>query len=571
MAKWGSFVWGDGTLWGELVPVVVPPYEAPAFPPPLPTLTTPQEALDATYTHRIGAVFVDGVTVDALSWNAQFGVDQGVSTCQVRVPIPRPATVVANAPVEIQGGHNDLVGTMFSGRIPSWDLDMDQRGDLLTVRAVGWASLLAYPERFDLTYDGPITVSALFDSLCVRRGVPSFRADPVTNKDGTIEATLGGNTQIDGGKVIVPASQTPLTFLNNAAEPFGYRVYDTPDGTVRLSRVSGLPNTDAVVTFTEGVHLLAGRSQYSITGIVNYWEVIGQTYEDQYGASVPIRSFPAEIPSDPLIPVNDGVSYRQYRNSLLVTLQMAELVRERLEIDTSEPDTPVRWEAVAVPGVSVGDAVAVDCETVEANGTYWLMDLDLTGDERGLTATYDGWLGAGESLPAGVDLTTIDIQDAPLHLGDETLSHYAVPSPSGTSDTWDIEIPDRATAVNVRGLHHGTNSQLIGGVQTDLQVTKWQIWPGGTTSFPDNDSDNRPVRTGNMPIVNEDLAARKDYTNLANWSPFAVNLKSLDPGEYVLRLVCGEKAGRDDFEVRDVVLETYGTTEPTVLPEETEP
>jgi hypothetical protein len=535
----------------------------------LASLTTPQEALDARYTRTSGSVFVGGVTVDAVSWSAQFGVDQAVATCSFTIPLPRPETVVANAVVEIQAGHNDLVGTVFSGRIPSWEAVMDTRGDTFNVRAVGWCSLLAYPERFDLTYDGPITLSALFDSLCARRGVPSYRADDVTDPTGTIEITLGGNAAIDEGKVIIKASQSPLAFLTSSVEPFGYRVYDTPSGEVRLTRVSGLPVGDPVVTFTEGVHLMSARSQYDITGITNYWEIVGQTYEDDYGATVPIRAFPETIPSDDLIPVNDGVSYRQYRNSLLVTQQMAEIVRQVREIDTSEPDTPVKWEAVAVPGVDPGDVVTVDCDTVEANGVYWLQSMDITSSARGLTASYEGWLGAGTALPAGNDRTTITIQTAALHLGDEYEAHYAHPAIQGTSKTWDITIPERATAVNVRGLHHGTNSQVVGGVQTDLEVTKWQVWlpevPASKYDTTGTDAP-RPEASGNMPVVNENLPQRLNYTLLSNWQPFAINLGRLDAGEYVLRLVCGVKAGNDDFEVRDVYMEVFGVAEPVIEP-----
>jgi hypothetical protein len=438
--------------------------------------------------------------------------------------------------------------------------------------------LLAYPERFDLTYDGPITLSALFDSLCARRGVPSYRADDVTDPTGTIEITLGGNPNIDEGKVIVKASQSPLAFLTSSVEPFGYRVYDTPGGEVRLTRVSGLPVGDPAVTFTEGVHLMSARSAYDITGITNYWEIVGQTYEDAFGATVPIRAFPETIPSDDLIPVNDGVSYRQYRNSLLVTQQMAEIVRQVREIDTSEPDTPVKWEAVAVPGVDPGDVVTIDCETVSANADYWLMDLDISSTGRGLTATYSGWLGAGESLPAGNDLEIIPIQTGVTHLGDETLSWYAVPSPSGVVKDWSITIPDRTTSVAVRGWHHSTNSQNIRGVQTELEVSKFAVYADGVD--PDDD-DARAETQGNMPIVDENLAARHPYsvftvdgdgnvTNAGYWQPFAVNLQRLDAGDYTLRLSSGIKSGRDDFEVRKIELHVWGRVEPVIEPGEGE-
>ncbi|MDQ3224530.1 MAG: hypothetical protein M3Q75_13840 [Gemmatimonadota bacterium] len=543
------------------------------------TFATAQDVLNALDTAPRSTVYVGGVTVDPISWDAQTDVD-GTATSTITLSLPRPLTVVANAVVEIQAGHDDFIGTAFSGRIPSWKSAMSTSGNLLTVRAVGWSSLLTYRERFDLTFDGPITLKALFDALCARRGVPAYIADDATDPTGTITITLGGNPQVSEGKVTIPAATSPLAFLRTACAPFGYRVYDTEDGIVRLSRVSGLPAGDPVVTFTEGVQILSGEASYDIGGIVNYPDIHGQTFEDEYGASIPIRAFPAAIPSNPLIPVNQGITYQDTRNSNLVTQQMAEIALSVAQIDNAAPDTPVRWEAPYAPGVSVGDPVQVDAGTVEAAGLYWLVSMD-TKDNGG-TATYDGYAGSGVALPAGNNLVVTRIQTGVTHLGDEVLSHYAVPSSNGTTSTtknWNITIPDRATAVAVRFYHHGTNSQISGGVENEIEVSKLQIWPAGTTNFKE-EGDNRALTSGNLSSMPEELAAKRNYstfvvasdgttvTNPGFWKPGAVNLSRLDAGEYILRLVSGVKNGADDFEVRLVDLHVYGVSEPVIQPQE---
>jgi len=207
--------------------------------------------------------------------------------------------------------------------------------------------------------------------------------------------------------------------------------------------------------------------------------------------------------------------------------------------------------------------------------------MDIT--DNGAMATYDGWAGAGVAMPAGNNRTVSIVQTAPVHLGNETLSWYAVPVPSGTAKTWNITVPERATAVNVRGIHHGTNSQVLGGVQTEIEVTKWQAWPAGTTNFKE-EGDNRPTASGNMPSVPEYLSSRLAYNPNASvtfedgskknpigyyyWSPFAINLGRLEAADYVLRLVSGEKVGPDDFEVANVTLEVYGVAEPVIVPQE---
>lgn len=535
------------------------------------SFANPQSALDADDTNTISAVYINGVTVDAVSWNPKFGRQSPVATCTITIPLPRPSVVTDNAVVECIGGHNDLVGTLFSGRIPQWRNAMSLRGNLLTITAVGWASLLTYKTPVDLIFDGPIGAHLVLDSVCSRVGIPSYRADPIYDPTGAILIELGGNKQIDEGKFVIKADTSPWQVLNSAFREYHHFIMDTPDGTVIAARIAGPPTSEPTVTFTEGVHLMSASMDHDIRSIVNYPNIEGPTYEDPYGASVPIRAAPASVVADDRIPVNAGVNRENTRSSLLVTQQMAEIVLQYQLLDFSEPQEPVSWEAIAVPGVSPGDVVDVACDTVEANGRFWLTDLSITCNDGALTADYDGWAGTGEASAVLDNSYEVIIQTAPLHLGDEVLSHYAQPTPFGTSKTWPLTIPDRATAVNVRGKHHGSNSQLVGGVNTDLEVTKWQIWEA---SVPASQYDTtgtdapRAVASGNMPIVNEDLALRKNYTLLSNWAPFAVNLSRLDPGDYVLRLVCGVKAGPDDLEVRDVYLQVYGTAEPVTIPQE---
>src|SRR5690606_38531329 len=181
---------------------------------------------------------------------------------------------------------------IFSGRLPEHRAAFSEQGGVLTLRPVGWTSLLAYPDRWDLEFQGPLSLRDLFNALCARRRVPAYLADETTNPENTYELMFGANGYIDGGRIVVPSSTTPLAFLSQLAEPFGYKIFDTPDGTVRLARVSGMPDTDAVVTFTEGEHLERVERGHDISGIINYWDVVGAEYENDYGEIIPIRSIP---------------------------------------------------------------------------------------------------------------------------------------------------------------------------------------------------------------------------------------------------------------------------------------
>ncbi len=590
MTDYGSGPYGDGPYGGIFsIPGAVPPNPRDLTLFALSSFPTSQDALDATYTETHETVYIGGVMTECKSYNTQHRVGQ-MSTASVVLTLPVGDHIKANAEVEIWDGHNNLMGVRFSGRIPAWKKAITENGDLMTLRPVGWSSLLVYRERFDLTFVGPITIRAIFDSVCSRRGVPNYRADRVLDHTGTIEVALGGNPYIDEGIVTIPASQSPLSWLNSAVEPFGYRVYDDLLGTVRLSRLSGLPGGIPVINFTESTNLLDADQDYDISDIVNYWEVEGPIYEDDIGRSIPIRAIPQFVQSDILIPVNGGVNYEQYRNGDLVTQQLAEIVRNRLEIDTSEPSDPISWSSVAVPNVSPGDTISMTSETLGITENFWVMGVDVSSDDSGLLATYEGWRGSGAALPAGVDRITIPIQTNAIHLGDETIPWYEHPAPHGLEYSWDFTIPKRATAVNVVFFVHGSNSQFIGGVNEDLTVSKFELW-----KLPIVDpEEDRPHASGTLPVLDEHYASRLPYNpnvavtfedgtkrnpvGLYYWSRGAISLKGFDEEQVNVRLklISGKNneatlGPQDDFEVRDIYVEVYGTVEPVIVAGEATP
>jgi hypothetical protein len=154
--EYGEAPYGYGPYGGDLLII---PYELPEFPTALPTFTNPQDAFDASYTSTSGLVYVGETTIDCESWSVQLGVDQAIGTCRFTVPLPRPESIVGGAEVTIVGGHNDLVGVLFSGRIISWSSEMSMRGDTMDVTAVGWLSLLNDADLYELSFTGPISLS----------------------------------------------------------------------------------------------------------------------------------------------------------------------------------------------------------------------------------------------------------------------------------------------------------------------------------------------------------------------------------------------------------------------------
>lgn len=518
------------------------------------SLATPQAALNARYTQPRLTVYVGGVTVMATGATHKHRVGE-TATGRLSLLLPRHSAVTALAEVEIQGGVNDLVGTQFSGFIPNWENNMTSRGDLLDVDIVGWSQLLHEPLRDDVVFAGPVAADAVFVALCQLVGVLSFIAESAIVPDGS-PLMLGGNNAVDDGAVTIKANQSPLSQFSRWVEPYRYFVTDYPNGTVVFHRVLGTPSGTPVVTFTQGLHLGTARRGYDVREIVNVWDVNGVTYEDEFGGRVPTRSIADPDTVAPHDEIRGGYRYREVRNSDIVRQDQADAIRQCLEIEASAASAPVRWESVAVPGVNPGDVVAVESSTVEASGSLWLMSVEVDNDNSGYTAAWEGSAGAGEAHPGIVDRIEIPIQTTAVHLGDEFRSNYAHPATQGTEKVWTFTLPVNVGVANIRGEGHGWNSQVIGGVQTDLEVTKWAVWLHGVDR---DDDDNRAEQSGNMPIMNEDLGT--NWATKPDWAPFAVNLKTLDAGEYDLVLTCGDKAGKDDGEIRNSYLECYGTVE----------
>jgi hypothetical protein len=543
--------------------------------PPLASLSGPQDALDARETDTTLAVYLGGVLTPYLSYAAQHAVGE-TATGRITLALPRPPQIVANASVVVQGGHNDLVGTIFSGTIRRWDFAMSDRGDILTLTLAGASRRMHEPLRRDIVFAGPVRADAIFVALCQAASVTAYIAEVPTFISGE-PLMLGGNPQIDDGAVTIKAHSSPLGQFQRLIDPYGYAVSDTPMGPPRFHRVSGTPTGTPVVSFREGPggHLGPSRRVYDFGEIVNVWKIIGQTYTDTTGGTVPIESIadPASVPEHPEI--EDGYRYREQEIGDIVRQDQAAAVRARYEVDFGDTDDPVTWEAVAVPGVAPGDVVAVASETLETDAQYWLRSLDVTDDDDGLMATYEGWAGGGIELPGIIDRITLPIQAEAWHGGDETVPWYKHPAPQGSEKVWSFTLPERASAVNVRGWHHSWNSQTVAGEDTDLTVTRWQIW---LASADRTAEDAEPETSGTMPQMPERYGERPAFATFriddrrspgddgyvldpGEWSPFSIPLKSLDPGDYKLVLACGEKAGLDDGEVIAVYLEIWGSTE----------
>jgi hypothetical protein len=225
----------------------------PVIDPPDITFADVEEAIAARRRPVQLFVRIGGVAIDAHEAHVQHSVDRPIGGCTIHCAAPRPASVTMNAEIEIEMGYTGAVQRVFHGFIPSDESVTDDRGGTVRVEGVGWCSRLAYPEFAGVEIEGPVSLKDAFRSLCELREIPTYLADNTTYVDGATEIMLGGNDFVNGGHVRFDNRTDPLTWMSRNAELYGYRVFDSPDGAVRLARVSGLATPsfdDAVSTMT---------------------------------------------------------------------------------------------------------------------------------------------------------------------------------------------------------------------------------------------------------------------------------------------------------------------------------
>lgn len=526
--------------------------------PPTTTFASVAEALAADIKATRLRVWLDGVPIDCWEAHAEHGVMQPIGTCSLVLPAPLPADIF-NKSVVVQAGYPGAVRTIFNGRTPSHGADIDESGKVGRINAVGWASLLDYQDRADLKFAGPISLRRIFNALCKRRGVPHYRSEEILTVFGA-DIRLGGVSEIDDGYLIIDRTTSPLSWLNQKAQLFGYYIFDTPEGRVVQKRVSGLPTTDAVATYEEGVNCYRVGVRSDSRPMVTYWEVFGAKFTKTDGRRVAIRSIPEEVPFSAEL---DPPGYRRdaKRDPVITSVSLADSVRRVLEVDRSAPAETTTWEADGAPDRQPGDAVQVESATCSVSGLRWLMSIQQSVTDRdGYYATMEGWQGAGEILPSGDDCISTAISSTTYHLGAETIDWYDDPSPDGTDVTLSFTIPDEYSSLTVYAEAHGCNSFYAGAIDDEDSSSRFEIWQRPEPSEPSSaDNQFRKVGDGILPIMEE-------IAGVVHWQEIHIPIDgSVKAGAARLVLISGFDASvgdYDDYEVRELRLVTCGVGEP---------
>lgn len=515
------------------------------------------------------AVTIGTDNVDVLTVETQHGIKLPTGVCTVRMPLPEaPIDDLRERwlgqPIEVFTGYDEDGGARrrFSGKVSKLDRSFDRNGYRLEVRASGWSTMLDSHSETDIVFPGGTKLYDIVRSLCRERRVPMYGGSLITYPNSADDVRLGGVQWVDDGNVVIPKRTSPLRWLVDTLQLFGYYLYDRPDGMLWWDRVMGQPDRDPVYTFAQGDNVFMMSREDDLTQMVTWWDVEGASYTDGDGVQVKIRSFPETVPWSPLL---DPLGYlrQPLSSSVLVTSPLADAARNVAEINTAAPYEAETWRYTGGPDVQPGDVVTLTSSLMELDTVdRWVTRVDHSSSIRGLRTTWGGWQGAGVALDPGSDSFDITVFTNPKHVGNEYLSHYAVPKPQGKTISFDVAVPDTYTAMILTGWAHGVNSFLSGKKGTETEVSKIEVWQG---------SEDRPVGTAVLPMMPENLNKRYPYGSGSwqkYWTRFRIPVPGrLDPGTATVKLISGKDSKRsyDDYEVRSLKLTVTGSGTP-VLP-----
>lgn len=505
-------------------------------------------------------------------------VDQPMSTGSIVIDAPRPGHVQPNAPITIYAGYDGEAHPIFVGNLADDEAQFDSRGGVITIDLEGPSRVLRWQNEDEIGFVGPMSLGVWWRSMCNHFGVPSYFADNTV--DVSNNTLMRGNNPDVGNWIPITVRRTPLSDMERIPRLFGYRHFDRLDGLTRLQRISGLPTMDPedVPNYIEGQNMMHVRRMQTMRNAANWWDIWGLRYEDSNGQEFAIHSFPASVTPDPRFGPT-GIHRREIRDNDLDTEALAHACRNAHEIDFSTVQYRYRWTTVGGDGArQPGDQVAVQSPTVNgpdgpelidqivrfAPRMLWLMRVEHNISTNGWTTTLEGWAGNGQALPAGDDCSTQTLASGTVHLGNEYLWHYRVPSPNGNTSNQehriDFSVANNYTTLTIICDAHGTNSFVRNQEST---ASRYEIWQ-------DRGDGLERVASGELPRQPENLEKRYPYSQDQYWEQdVVIPLRgNLTAGSAQLRILSGRDSDvgdYDDFEVKNVRLRTCGIGVPAVI------
>lgn len=529
------------------------------------------DILNLTY---YGAVNVGGTAVDWESISTSHGKDQPIGQATIQAIKPLPAGVDIGSPVQITGGYfAGMQSNIFRGRVSSFQDSFSDSGNVVSLKCEGelWKMKNPQEDAVDLEYSVPTKLSDIIRVLLDLRSVSPYLVDEIRTSDLSMPAYLyirfGGNLFVGDEAKIIPSQASLLSWATQKVSLFGYYLYDTPSGQVRVSRVSGKPSGTPVATFTEGLDIYSVTRNVDSAQIYNYIEVLGAKYLDTNAVPVQIRSVPAVVPSNADI---NPPGYRKLRvsDNWIVRTQEANSARLVKELDYGARLIEESWETWGNPDIQPGDVISIVSPSTNPNyatdNLRWVTSVSHSITDRGWNTSLTAWAGGGTILPQANDCATQPIgSGATFHIGDQVRPNFNQPNPYGIEAQINFTVASTYTSLSLSGYIHGSNSPLYNdenGNKIWKNLSRVEVWQSG-------------VRISSVDLPAYYDSPLDSYASIpTNWVRFTIPLAgTLVAGTAQIRIIAGEgvdlQTGKefDDFEVTGMSVRTCGIGQP-VLP-----
>ncbi len=295
------------------------------------TLLTSISNLAQTITIRC---LIDGLPVEPISVSIDQGYD--VVSAVATIVLPEvPGWVTFRQELKIYLGYDGFSIPVFIGFIEEDGRNYFPLDN--TIKAAGYLKLSQYQYPTALAYPSK-TVSYIINDLLGLAGIG--------NRDIAVDSTVLGTIED-----ITLASGTPTwSLINDIAQTFGYKVYDSPDGVVRSMLVSGVPATGGAFSYVQGTNIFSISRPRTISKIYNQVSVKGLP---QPGVTWPTVRQEANslVPNPPEF--NDLPVWSQVIQTAAIASTVAERFMEEVNRVAEEIDLEVPGNPYLQPGMTI--------------------------------------------------------------------------------------------------------------------------------------------------------------------------------------------------------------------------
>lgn len=270
---------------------------------------------------------------------------------------------------------------------------------------------------------GKQTLRRIVRGMLAKSGIPLAQRDvyQVTDLDGDT-IYLGGNGLVDAGQIRIEGKEQPLSWLSNVLDLFGFVLFDSPDGVVRVRPFRGQPTGDPVFTFEEQVNIISvSDASNDPSRVYNSVSVRGASGSDENGKrfAYTYRTDPGDVAANPVIPDPPGEHTLTLSSTLLTSDDLCEQAGEIAEVNNSDATTITfeTWPHAIRPN----NTIAVIAPTADIAATMRVENVRTTIDASGYRQTIAAWIGTAVpfSETEDPDPSETDIEPADPRPDDE--------------------------------------------------------------------------------------------------------------------------------------------------------